>query len=104
MSSRMAKYLRQTCSLARVSRTIANVPVMNTHGELTYDTAITIPCRRERYIRDVEMESGSVLKSSYQYYTVIEIGMNDKLDNLVVLSGEEYTNSRGLVEGYRSVT
>lgn len=104
MNSRMAKYLKQTCLLERVSRAIGGEPEMNIYGELTYDSSTIISCRRERYIRDVEIASGSIIKSSYQYYTVEEIGMNDKLDSLVVLSGEEYINARGNPEGYRSIT
>lgn len=101
--SRMVKFLKQTCQLERVSIS-GGKPVIDTYGELQYESPITIRCRRERYIRDVETSVGAIMKSSHQYYTVEQIGLNDKLDGLVVLITEEYVNGHGRQEGYRSIT
>lgn len=102
--SRMSKFLKQRCTLEVVETDGMGNPVMNDYGELSYSPSSTIPCRREKHMRDVETPTGAVLKSLFQYYTVQEIGINDKLDGKVVLSVEEYTNSRGETEGYRSIT
>lgn len=102
--SRMSKYLRQTCSLERVETDVHGDPVLNVYGEPTYLTAETISCRKERYVRDVETATGAVVKSSTQYYTDEEVGINDKLDSRVVLSVEEYTGEDGNTEGFRSIT
>ena len=100
----MAKYLRQTCSWETVQRDEYGKPIMNNYGELTYNSPVTIKCRRERYIKDVETPTGAVLKSDYEYYTVNEVGLEDRLDGKVILTSEEYTNGQGLPEGYRSIT
>lgn len=102
--SRMSKYLKQTVLIERVKLDTSGKPTMNAYGELEYEAAKQIPCRRERYIKDVTMPNGAVVQSSTQYYTVVEIGMNDKLDGNVVLMLEEYTNEAGQPEGFRSVT
>lgn len=102
--SRMSKYLRQKGVLQRVKLNPLKEPVMNVYGELEYDKPTVIKCRREKYLRDVEGPNGAMIKSSNQYYTTIEIGLNDKLDDKVILSVEEYTNEFGEAEGYRSIT
>lgn len=101
--SRMLKFLKQTCEVETV-QLVDGKPSMNMYGELVYSAAQTIACRREKYAHDVETPTGAVVKSSTEYYTVFEIGINDKLDGKVVLSVEEYTNELGLTEGFRSIT
>lgn len=102
--SRMLKYLNQRCTLQSVKIDSNGEPEMDGYGDLAYDAIKLIPCRREKYVRDVETATGAVLKSSTEYYTISSIGINDKLDGKVVLSVEEYTNSIGGTEGYVSIT
>lgn len=101
--SAMSKYFKQTCSLQRI-KTTNGVPDMNDYGELEYESARIIKCRRERYIRDVEVQNGGIIKSQFEYYTDYEVGINDKIDGEVVLTIEDYVNGSGRVIGYRSIT
>lgn len=102
--SRIRKFLNQKASHEAVSLDSLGEPIMNKYGELQYDSAVLIPCRRERYVRDVETSTGALQKSSSRYVTVDEISLNDKLDGLVVLIIGDYVYGDGTIEGYRSIT
>lgn len=101
--SRMSKYLNQTCVFEAVKVDSEGNPFINEYGELQYESPKNIRCRREQYYRDVEIPSGSLVRSSNQFYTVEQVKINDKLDSKVILTSEEYTDSRGRAVGFRSI-
>lgn len=102
--SRMLKFLKQTAQLERVKLSTEGTPVLNVYGEPEYEIAKPVPCRREKHIKDVMMSNGATVQSSTQYYTVAEVGMNDRLDGKVVLTIKEYVDGTGNIIGYRSMT
>lgn len=100
--SRMTKYLKQQCVLEPVDRDLEGQPRLDKYGEPEYDPAIVIKCRREGYVRDVQTNTGAVLRSNTRYFfdASVPIYIGDKLDGKPALAVEEYTNHLGKVEGY----
>ena len=100
--SRMTKFLRQRCVLERVNRDLNGVPRLDKYGEPSYLPAMSLPCRREGYVRDVQTNTGSILRSSTRYFldNTVEVLTGDKLDGKVTLAVAEYINGTGSVEGY----
>lgn len=102
--SRMTKFLKQSCTFEEAQRNAKGQPVLNKYGERTYRSAKTLKCRRERTTKDVLTANGSIVRSGTIYYTdeTQLIRTDDRLDGNVVTAVAEYTNERGLVEGYKS--
>lgn len=102
--SLFTRYLNQVATLERVTLGVDGKPLMDAYGELVYKAAVTIRCKRDKYTRDVQMPSGAIVKSSTKYITDAEVGMNDRLDGRAIMDLEEYTNPRGDIEAYGSIT
>ena len=99
--SRMTKFLKQTCSF-EAARVQNDRVVLNEYGDIQYEPAITLACRREAYVRDLQTANGAILKTSSRYFLdeSVEIKANDRLDGCVILACSEYTNQFGQCEGY----
>lgn len=102
--SRITKYLKQNCTYEKLRRDADGNVEMDIYGEPKYEDPITIKCRRETTIQDVQTNTGSILKSSTRYFTDEKhtIQANDKLDGKTVLKAQEYINQFGDAEGFES--
>lgn len=102
--SRMTKFLKQTCQLERAVRKADGSVVLDKFGEVQYSAPVTLKCRRERVVKDVQTNTGAILRSATRYFTDEKqtIQADDRLDGRVVLEVEEYTNQLGLTEGFES--
>lgn len=102
--SRMTKYLKQSCTYERTQRDASGKVLLDKYGEPLYESAVTIKCRREVTIQDVQTSTGAVLKSSTRYLTddKYHIQAGDKLDGKFVLKVQEYVNQFGAAEGFES--
>lgn len=102
--SRMTKFLKQQCVFEQAQRDSNGKVLLDRYGEILYEPPVTIKCRREKIIKDVQTNTGAILRSSTRYFTdetrVVDAG--DRFDGKVVLEVEEYTNQLGLTEGYES--
>lgn len=102
--SRITKYLKQKCTYEQQKRDDNGDAILDKYGEPSYEAPIVIKCRREKLIKDVLTNTGSILKSSTRYFTDEKyvIQANDKLDGKPVLEVLEYTNQFGKSEGFES--
>ena len=100
--SRMTKYLKQVCILERVDRDLNGSPTLNKFGEPKYLPAMSVKCRKETYVKEVQTNTGSVLKSNTRYFfdSSVPIQVGDMMDDKVSIAVESYVNHLGLVEGY----
>lgn len=100
--SRMTKFLKQSCNFSPATRDALGSTVLNTYGELSYETPVELKCRRESTTKDILTPNGSILRASTRYFLdeSVVIRADDKLDGRVVLTVIEYTNQLGLCEGY----
>ena len=99
--SRMTRFLKQDCLLEKY--VVENgQPKTNMFGELQYQEAIKLKCRREGTHRDVQTSNGSVIRATSVYYLDDSqvIRPNYKLDGHIVVSVADYVNATGAVEGY----
>ena len=102
--SRMSKYLKQRCSYEKLMYDLDGRVIFDKFGEPQCEDPVTIKCRREETIQDVQTSTGAILKSSTRYFTddAQHIRANDKLDGKPVLKVQEYVNQFGVAEGYVS--
>lgn len=102
--SRMSKYLKQKCTYEKMLLDKDGEPLLDKFGEPQYEESVTIRCRREITVKDVQTNTGAILQSTTLYYTddrqFIQAG--DKLDGRTVIVVREYTNQFGTVEGFES--
>lgn len=102
--SRMTKFLKQTCTFEKALRDENGTVQLDKFGEVVYGEPVELKCRRERIIKDVQTNTGAILRSSTRYFTdeVQAIDADDRIDGKTVLETEEYINQLGKVEGYES--
>lgn len=102
--SNMTKFLKQECSFEAATRDGNGLVALNEYGDIQYDIAKTLKCRREKYVRDMLTTNGSILKTSSRYFLDegTEIQADDRLDGHVILSCEEYIDSLGKCVGYEA--
>lgn len=100
--SRMTKFLKQECQVEQYVLTENGDPEQNRFGEIVYQEPITLKCRREKTVKDVQTANGSLIRSTTRYFLdeKVEIKADYRIDGHVVLTAEEYINERGLCEGY----
>lgn len=100
--SRMSKFLKQTCTLEKALKDSSGVAKLDKFGEVLYAAPQTIKCRRERIVKDVQTNTGAILRSSTRYFTddSIVIEADDRLDGKVIVEVAEYINAKGEPEGY----
>ena len=102
--SRMTKFLKQTCQFESAQRNEDGSTKLDQFGEVLYNAPITLKCRREKVVKDVQTSTGAILRSSTRYFTddVQIVEAEDRFDGKVILEVEEYTNQLGKTEGYES--
>ena len=102
--SRMTKFLNQTCIFERAKRNDEGVALLDKFGQPQYEAPVRIKCRREKVIKDVQVNTGAILRSSTRYFTDESqcIEADDRFDGKTVLQVEEYTNQLGKTEGFES--
>lgn len=102
--SRMTKYLKQTCTYEKLQRDESGKVLLDKYGEPRYGAPVLIKCRREVTVKDVQTNTGAILKSSTRYFTDERhtIQSNDRLDGKPVLEVQEYVNQFGVSEGFES--
>ena len=121
----MTKFLKQTCLFEKAATildlnksTVVGVSIvgearcgvamelteLNDYGDIQYEPAEVLRCRREKYVRDMLTTNGAILKTSSRYFLdeSTEIQADDRLDGHVVLACEEYIDSLGKCVGYEA--
>lgn len=100
--SRMTKFLRQSCVLEKAQRNSVGDVNLDEYGDILYENPQTLKCRRERFVKDMQTNTGATLKTSSRYFLdeSVAVEADDRIDGKVILSVEEYTNQQGLCEGY----
>lgn len=100
--SRLTKFLRQECLFEKAQRDAVGKVELNAYGDILYEEAQTVKCRRERFVRDIQTSTGSTLKTSSRYFLdeTHPVEADDRIDGKVILSVEEYTNQLGRCEGF----
>lgn len=100
--SRMTKFLKQKCQVAPYSVDDEGVIEHNRFGEIIYKNPIECKCRRERIVKNIQTENGSLLRATACYFLdeSLEILADYLIDGNVVITAEEYINEHGKVEGY----
>lgn len=75
---------------------------VDTYGNILYGNAKILPCRREKCVKEILTNSGTILKSTTRYFldTTANVESTDLLDDCPILEMQEYTNSVGDVVGY----
>lgn len=102
--SRMSKFLKQECSFERAKRNADGSVQLDKFGDVMYESPVTLKCRRERIVKDVQTATGAILRSSTRYFTdeIQPIEADDRFDGKTILQVEEYVNQLGRIEGYES--
>ena len=102
--SRMTKYLKQKCTYEKLKRDNNGKALLDKFGEPQYESSVTIKCRCETTIQEVQTNTGAILKSTTRYFTDDKqsVRANDKLDGRPVLKVQEYINQFGVAEGFES--
>lgn len=100
--SRISKYLKQKCLYEKLQLDDNGQVKLDKFGEPLYEAPITIKCRRETTIQDVQTNTGAILKSSTRYFLddTQHIRADEKLDGKTVLKVQEYINQFGAAEGF----
>lgn len=101
--SSMTKFLRQNCVL-EVAQRVNGSTVLNEYGDIQYRSGITLQCRREKYVRDIQTANGAILQANTRYFLdeTAEVQANDRLDGHVVVACEEYIDQYGTCIGYEA--
>lgn len=100
--SRMTKFLKQTCKVEAYKVDESGNPAQNRFGEIAYEEPVVCKCRREQIVKDIQTQNGSLVRSTARYFLdeKFELKADYRIDGHVLLIVEEYTNERGLCEGY----
>lgn len=103
--SRMTKYLKQTTSWKKLIVDSQGEVILDLYGDPSYESPITLKCRRERSLKDILTVTGAMTRSDTTYYLdeTVEIHIGDLLDGKSIIDFEEYVNEHGKTEGYRVV-
>lgn len=102
--SRMTKFLKQTCVFEAATRDASGKTTLNDYGDIQYNTAVQLNCRREKLVRDMQTANGAIIKTESRYFLddSQEVQADDRLDGHVVLSCSEYTDQFGNCVGYEA--
>lgn len=100
--SRMTKFLKQTCQVEAYELDENGNPERNRFGEIIYKAPVTMKCRREKVVKDVQTTNGSVVQATTRYFLDerADLHADYRIDGHVLLTVEEYTNEHGSCEGY----
>lgn len=102
--SNMTKFLKQSCSFEAAQRDDEGLTVLNEYGDIQYESAVALKCRREKYVRDMQTVNGAIVKTSSRYFLddTQEVQTDDRLDGHVILACEEYIDQFGVCIGYEA--
>lgn len=103
--SRMSAYLRQTAQYEAVKYDAEGNPVLDEYGKPTYETAVTVKCRKEKYCVKAATGYGQFLNYSSTYYLdeKIKPRVDDKLDGHLIQDVNEYVDGIGTLVGYEVI-
>lgn len=103
--SNMTKYLHQKATIAIMRVDDKGNPVLNEYGDPSYLPKVEVKCRRERKLKDVLSQTGSMVRSETTYYfdESISIRVGDLVDGKPIIDFEEYVNGKGNIVGYEVV-
>lgn len=99
--SNMTKFLKQEC-LFEPARRENDLVVLNEYGDIQYEDPVSLRCRREKYVRDLQTANGAIVKVNSRYFfdESTEVLVDDRIDGHVVLSSDEYVDQFGQCVGY----
>lgn len=100
--SRMSVYLRQTATYEAVKYDEQGKPVLDAYGNPTYEAAVTVKCRKEKYHAKAATGYGQFVNYSSTYYLdeKIKPKVDDKLDGHLIQDVNEYVDGIGVLVGY----
>ena len=103
--SNMTKYLHQKATIAIMRVDERGNPALNEYGDPSYLPEVEVRCRRERKLKDVLSQTGSMVRSETTYYfdESISIRVGDLVDGKPIIDFEEYVNGKGKIVGYEVV-
>ena len=103
--SNMTKYLHQRATIAIMRVDEKGKPVLNEYGDPSYLPEVEVKCRRERKLKDVLSQTGSMVRSETTYYfdESISIRVGDLVDGKPIIDFEEYVDGKGNIVGYEVV-
>lgn len=102
--SRMSRYLRQKCVIARALLDDDGNVKLDRYGEALYGEGETFKCRREQKVEQVQTTDGVNLVSSKVYYLdeTAKLSKTDRIDGMDILEFSEYTDGAGNLVGYEA--
>lgn len=92
----LGSYLNQTASHEATTGA-------DSRGQLTYDTATTVNCRKQAKTQTVMSKDGRLVTAQHVYYLQNKVTEGDMLDGMVVMAVGEWIDLNGTVIGYRAV-
>ena len=77
----------------------------NLEGQPTFETAVSIACRKEQSDRIIRSVAGAdisarEIRATSRYFTVVTVTEGDLLDGQKVLRASQYKGRTGTIEGY----
>lgn len=103
--SRMTKFLKQKAVLQLVKRDELGNPEIDIYGDISYEDAVTVRCRKRRNFKEVLSAGGVIIRSAITYTLddSYEITVGDLLDGKPIIDYYEYVNENGIREGFKAV-
>lgn len=96
----ISKYLNQKCQLTIKS---PGPEHYDRYGEPRTDTVLTIPCRREDEIVDVQTSTGTIVKSQSVYYLDRRPQEIDLIDGRPILKISSWVDFGGGSQGFKVI-
>ena len=96
--SRMTKFLRQSCSVARAVRDSQGNALVDRYGLPQYGAPSTYKCRKETSEEIIQVDNGRMVRSTAVYYfdDSVAVSIGDTIDGKPVLKVDDYVNAYGI--------
>lgn len=103
--SRITKFLKQKAVLQRMKRDEEGNPMVDIYGDISYEEATTVKCRKRRNFKEVLSTGGAIIRSAITYTLddSNDIDTGDLLDGKPIIDFYEYVNEHGIREGFKAV-
>ena len=100
--SRMTKFLNQKCVVEPYEVDSQGAARIDQFGDIQYKKPVSCRCRHEISFQDVQVPTGSIIKSTSRYFLdeKLEVKADYRIDGHAVLLVTSYVNAKGALEGY----